>query len=167
MPESLHTIAEISITLAGLSGLAAAFRTSRIETWQPRERLAFWLVISNSLAALFLSLIPFTILHFGASDSAVWSICSFLQAVYIEGAIIVSLIRSSHLDRLGDPTPNRLAWAIALPASALMGFALLLSVFDILIPRGLGIYHLGLVSLLAVACMSFVLFLRFPLQRRT
>ena len=163
---ALQTISEVSITLAGLSGIAAAFRPHRISSWHPREQLTFWLVIADSLAALFFSVLPIALGFLQFTPSVTWGVSSAVLAFYICTAIFVCVARSRQLEAEGDRTPNPIVWAIVLPASAAVALILLLSSVDVLFPRGLGIYYVGLLSLIVVACLAFVMFLRSPLQDR-
>ena len=84
IPDSLQTIAEINIGLAGFSGLVVALRKgsgplSDIQKYRLR------ILFSLSFGAMFLSLLPDTLVNFGVPDERVWIgssaaifACSFL-----------------------------------------------------------------------------------------
>ena len=49
---TLESLAEVSVTLAGFSGVVVAFRAgsaSTLDSWLPRERLIFWLLLVASI----------------------------------------------------------------------------------------------------------------------
>lgn len=159
---ALQNIAEISITLAGLSGIAAALRSSRIEHWPPRERLAFWLVLSTSLAAFFGSLIPPALVFLGIAEDSAWSVSCLILSLALLASISGALAQNRRLVRAGDHSPTPLVWRLLVPYLAVVATLLILSTWGVLLRSGLGIYYVGLVSFLVVACTAFVLFLRYP-----
>ena len=84
IPDLLQTIAEISIGLAGFSGLVVALRKG---SGPPDEiqRYRLRILFSLSFGAMFLSLLPDTLVNFGVPDEGVWIVssaaifaCSFL-----------------------------------------------------------------------------------------
>lgn len=71
IPDILQTIAEISIGLAGFSGLIVAFRKSPgplTDVQKFRLRILF----ANAFGAMFLSLLPDLLMSFGVPGSRIW-----------------------------------------------------------------------------------------------
>ena len=54
----LATIAELALALIGFSALIAVFRGGSIQAWEPRRRLALWVIVTYGLAALYFALLP-------------------------------------------------------------------------------------------------------------
>lgn len=71
IPDFLQTIAEISIGLAGFSGLVVALRKTTgplTDVQKFRLRILF----GNAFGAMFLSLLPFLLLSFRVPESRIW-----------------------------------------------------------------------------------------------
>ena len=84
IPDSLQTIAEISIGLAGFSGLVVALRKDP-GPFDDIQKYRLRILFSLSFGAMFLSLLPDTLVNFGVPDERVWInssaaifACSFL-----------------------------------------------------------------------------------------
>lgn len=71
IPDSLQTIAEVSIGLAGFSGLVVALRKDS-GPFDDVQKYRLRLLFSLSFGAMFLSLLPDTLLSFGVPDKRVW-----------------------------------------------------------------------------------------------
>src|SRR5438552_1299484 len=86
--EILTTIAQLGVAVTGFSGIAIAFNR------QPGglggfEAFRVSILFANSLAAVFLSLIPFAFFYLGWSQEIIWRTASGLCVVF-EAAFIVS-----------------------------------------------------------------------------
>ena len=84
IPDSLQTIAEISIGLAGFSGLVVALRKDP-GPLDDIQKYRLRILFSLSFGAMFLALLPDTLMNFGVQDERVWIVssaaifaCSFL-----------------------------------------------------------------------------------------
>ena len=79
----LIVIAEVSVALAGFSGIAAAFGRRQQRTWSDDERAKLANLLNHSGIALFASLVP---LIFGSQadgfDRSLWMICSLLWVFF-------------------------------------------------------------------------------------
>jgi uncharacterized membrane protein YgdD (TMEM256/DUF423 family) len=79
--EILTTIAQLSVAVTGLSGIAIAFnrQPGRLSDF---EAFRVLILFANSLAAMFLSLIPFAFYYMNWSDVAIWRTGSILMLVF-------------------------------------------------------------------------------------
>ena len=111
---SFDTIAEVSVALAGFSGLAAAFRTRRMRDWAEWERIWFWYILSWSFGSLLFSLLPAVLGGLGLVPSVVWSLSSLLLALFILASVGFGARRGSQLHRLGVLHPRWGTTAVAL-----------------------------------------------------
>ena len=164
MPEfSLDTIAEVSVTLAGFSGLAAAFRTRQMRDWAEWERIWFWYILTWSLGSLLFSVLPGVFGSLGVASAPGWALCSIFLALFIAGAVGLGARRGWRLYRLGILHPRSgITSAALLPAVGAIAL-LLLSLFGLGVPV-FGAYQFALFVTLGLACGSFFLFLQYPLS---
>jgi len=65
--ETLHTIAQIAITLAGFSGVVVAFSASR-SGWKTQETLSLTAMLRASFVAMFCSFIPILLWQTGIEN---------------------------------------------------------------------------------------------------
>ena len=89
--EILTTIAQLGVGVAGFSGIAIAFnrqpgRLSDVEAFR------VIILFATSLAAVFLSLIPFALHYFGLPDFIVWRVSSGLCTLF-EFIFVLSRVR--------------------------------------------------------------------------
>ena len=71
--QTLETIAEVAIALAGFSGIVAVLGQRSSGKWSPTERVRLRLLLEVSLLAVFLSFLPSLMLR-GTSPIAAWRI---------------------------------------------------------------------------------------------
>jgi hypothetical protein len=164
VPEfSLDTIAEVSVALAGFSGLAAAFRSRNMRDWAEWERIWFWYILAWSFTSLLFSLLPAALGGLGIASASVWLFCNLSLAVFIGAALGHGTLRGQRLHRAGVTHPQPLLTSVAvLPAVAAV--ALLLLSLAGLGPPPLGAYQFALLVTLGLASGSFMLFLQYPLS---
>ena len=74
----LNTLAEVAITLAGLSGVAVVFRLHGAHSWATTELRVLWFLIGDSFLVLFFSLLPFPLALANWSYDALWGLCNAL-----------------------------------------------------------------------------------------
>jgi hypothetical protein len=164
LPEfSLDTIAEVSVALAGFSGLAAAFRRKSMREWAEWERVWFWYILAWSFVSLLFSILPAALGGLGIGPSSAWLFCNVFLAISIGVAIGHGVLRGLrlHCTGLAHPQPG-LTSAALLPAVAAV--ALLLSSVAGVGPPPSGAYQFALFVTLGLACGSFLLFLQYPLS---
>jgi hypothetical protein len=158
----LYTLAEVSITLAGFSGVVVVFRLRGIHAWSPTELRIFWLLIGDSFFTLIFSLLPIPLALANWSHDTIWSLCNaLLGSWFILGDLLA--LQGERKDRAARqlitvPVITPSLTAILIVALG-MGIALWLSVWDLVIPRGQAVYVLGLITLLAFAAVEFLFFI--------
>jgi hypothetical protein len=164
----LYTLAEVSVSLAGFSGVVVAFRLRGIQGWSSTELRVLWLLIGDSFLILFFSLLPILLALANWSQDALWGFCNALQGL---SYIIIDLLvfRAERRDRakrqqLTVPVISPLLYALSIAAVG-MGMALLLSALNLIVPRGQAIYVLGLMFSLAFAALEFMFFIALMSQQ--
>lgn len=158
----LDTFANVSMTLAGFSGVAVLFRLRGAHSWSPTELRVLWLLIGDSFLIVFFSLLPFPLALANWSHDAIWGLCSaLLGSWFIVGDLLA--LRGERRDRLAQqlitvPVITPILYGVYVVALA-MSLALWLSAWDVLVPRGQAAYVLGLIALLAFAAVEFLFFI--------
>ena len=158
----LLLLAEVSVALAGFSGIVVVFRLQGAQTWSPTELRFLWFLIGDSLLVLFFSLMPIPMDLANWSDDTVWTICSsLLGSWFIIGALLA--LRGERTDRAAQqritvPLMTPMLFGISAVAFV-MGVAVWLSAWDFGVPRGQAMYVLGLIVLLAFAAWEFLFFI--------
>ena len=158
----LYTLAEVSVTLAGFSGVVVAFRLRGIQGWSPTELRVLWLLIGDSFLILLFSLLPIPLALANWSQDALWGFCNALLGLWF---VVVDLLvfRAERRDRAAGqlitvPIISPILYALMVAALGI-GIALLLSAWDLIVPRGQAVYVLGLLILLAFAALEFMFFI--------
>lgn len=158
----LYTLAEVSVTLAGFSGVVVAFRLQGIQGWSYTELRVLWLLIGDSFLVLLFSLLPIPLALANWSQDAIWGFCNALLGLWF---ITVDLLvfRAEVRDRarrqlITVPVISPILYALMIVAIG-VGIALLLSAWNLIVPRGQAIYMLGLIVLLAFAALEFMFFI--------
>ncbi len=160
--QSLDTLANVAITLAGFSGVAVVFRLRGVRTWSPTELRFLWFLIGDSLLVLFFSLLPVPMALANWSDDTVWTVCSsLLGSWFFIGNMLA--IRGERRDRAAQqkidvPLITPMLYVVFVVA-IVMGVVLWLSAWDLGVPRGQALYVLGLIVLLAFAAWEFLFFI--------
>ena len=155
IPDSLQTIAEISIGLAGFSGLVVALRkgSGSIDDIQKyRLRILF----SLAFGAMFLSLLPDTLMNFGVQDERVWIVssaatfaCSFLFIAWW-------IVSSRRIARIAPEIFNWMAFSTMATGHTIVLLLQLAIVLGLLENRAPGVIALGLIWYLIHAAQQFV-----------
>jgi hypothetical protein len=99
----LFAIAQISVSLAGFSGLIAALRATTGE-WHPRDIWSLSWMLGSSVGALLLALLPpWLALAGGATDEHVYRVSCAGSAVAIGSFAIAMSLAGRRLTRRGFP----------------------------------------------------------------
>lgn len=104
--EVFHTLAEISVAIAGFSSLVIVFRGSS-SNWGSEDYLGFAYVLSWSIGCVFLSLLPILLHEFGIDIHRASQISLFIMPGYV--LTIGSLLgyaRSRINLQLGEPSSS-------------------------------------------------------------
>src|SRR5689334_20011970 len=148
------TIAQLAVGVTGFSGIVIAFnrqpgRLSEFEAF----RILF--LFTNSLAAMFLSLIPFALHYMNWSDIAVWRIGNASVAVFefVFVTILVSL--SLKFLRQHRQLFNLFLFSFFVIGHAINGVAQLFSALERIDLPALSIFVFGLLWLLFHSAFQF------------
>ena len=155
IPDSLQTIAEISIGLAGFSGLIVALRKSTgplTDVQKYRLRILF----AMTFGAMFLSLLPDLLLNFHVPDDRIWFDSSTTMFTYSLFFVIWMIAGARHVAKVA---PEIFDWMVfsLLTAGHIIVLLLQLAVMTGFIEgRAPGAYSLGLIWYLIHAAQQFV-----------
>lgn len=152
---TLTAIAQVSVALAGFTGVASALGRRRKNEWTPEERLQLRTLVETSLTAMFLSFAPGVLDLIVASESALWQLANLLLGATHLTFITLFLLRTKG----ARPTIGQLVLLA-------IGFAVISGHFLAavgLLPWYIAMFILGLLQQVLVAAFNFVLLL-FPIR---
>lgn len=152
----LLTIAEISLAFVGFSAIIAVFRQAGGRTWSEFERLLIRAMIELGFAALFFALVPQILAYLGFPDPWVWGLSSASLGFFMLGYHANYLIRRHRVGGAAASPVRPTVLFTRITIGLLIGAVLLLSAFDILVPRGVGVYAVGVTWLLALGAIFFL-----------
>ncbi len=148
--DSLFVLAEISIGLAGFTGITAALYARG--TWHPHDTWRAVSLLVMSFGALGFALIPYGLLSIGVPDAALWRILSAAFVVYtVIGA--VAAVRFHPPDASSVPS-YRVIGLIMWVVSSLNAVAQVLNALGVF-STPFGVYYIGLVVLLLLGGFQF------------
>ena len=155
IPDSLQAISEISIGLAGFSGLIVALRKNTgplTDVQKYRLRILF----SLSFGAMFLSLLPDTLVNLGVTDERVWFSSS--AAIFAYSILFIAWwIKSSRqVARLVPEIFNWAAFSTMATGHTIILLLQLTVILGFLENRAPGVIALGLIWYLIHAAQQFV-----------
>ena len=151
----LTTVAEVSIALAGFTGVVAVLGNRRKHSWTPEERLQLRTLVETSLTALFASFAPSVLYLALTSEPAIWRSANlFLGALHLAN-LVAFLLRTKE----AKPTSSQ---------KGLLGIGIATILAHILASAGVLpwyvlIFMLGLLQQVFIAALNFVLLL-FPVD---
>ena len=70
--ETLHTIAQVAITLIGFSGIVVVFGERTATRWSSDEALRFYVLIAGPLTALACSFVPILLSQLTNDSAVIW-----------------------------------------------------------------------------------------------
>ena len=155
IPVSLQTIAEISIGLAGFSGLVVALRKDAgplTEVQKYRLRILF----SLSFGAMFLSLLPDTLVHLGVPDERLWFASSAAIFAYSFLFIVWWLMSSRRVARVAPEIFDSVAFITMTIGHMIVLLLQLAVMLGLMENREPGVIALGLIWYLINAAQQFV-----------
>ena len=154
----LQTLAEVSVALAGFSGVVSVFGRRHTGEWDPADRLHLSFMLETSLAALFLSLLPFALLSVELPPRSTWAIMSSVLAAFLVVAFGAATYRYRRLS--GD---QRIGLGRIYGAAMTLGDSsvIALQLFNVFSAREFSLYLIGLIWLLFSCAFSFVRLLGF------
>ena len=146
--ETLLTLAELAVALAGFSGVVTAFQT-RGRPWSRFDSGRLWNMLRFALALLFFSLLPLVWLAAGESP---WVACSALLGVTAAAQAVVS---ASHAVRRPPGTHPYVATFMA-AGGLISAIVLSLNTLGVLFLQSFTGYFIGLFWLLIASSVFFV-----------
>ena len=153
--ETLTTIAEIGIALAGFSGLIVVLRKSS-GPLNAIEKYRMAVLLATAFGAMFLALMPGALLHLGLADDILWRTSSAFLTAFSFAFVICWVLSSRRFFNVAREI-------FSVPAFSLMTVGHLTNmVLQLSVTLGLwgggkpGVYLLGLIWLLAHASQQFV-----------
>lgn len=155
IPDSLQTIAEISIGLAGFSGLIVALRKSTGPLTNV-QKYRLTILFALTFGALFLSLLPDLLANFRVPGGRIWFDSS--AAMFGYSLIFVSWMITG-ARQIAKVAPEIFHWAIFWTLTAGHIVVLLMQVAvmtGFIVERAAGAYSLGLIWYLIHAAQQFV-----------
>jgi hypothetical protein len=150
--DSLLTIAEMALGLAGFTAVVAAF--TRPEGLAPADRWRFVVLFGIAIQVLLLSFVPIALASAGLSDLATWRTSSLVFAgVWTATGLLI--LRTLRGRRRMDPEPTLVG---SLPVFIPAGFNFLLQTCNAVgwpTPPSFVSYLLGLLILLYIGAVFF------------
>lgn len=161
LPDSLLTIAELALGLAGFSGVILVF-SGLPETMHPMDSARIRLLLSMSLGAMVLAILPFGMQLLTLGDGSIWRVaCGALVTYGLLLATVLlrdlrSMPRASRLQLFGGSARGSRSWAIAVALVSLGVFlAEAMHAAGWLSGWGRAVFFWGLLWLVAMAAYLF------------
>jgi hypothetical protein len=153
--ESLTTIAEIAIALAGFSGLVVVLRKNN-GPLTAIEKYRMTVLLATAFGALFLALLPATLQQLALSGDVIWKTSSALLTAFSIIFVVSWVLSSRRFFHVAREIFNVAAFSLMI-AGHLTNVVLQMSiVFGFWADRMAGAYLLGLIWLLAHSSQQFV-----------
>ena len=151
--EILTTIAQLGAAVTGFSGIAIAFNRhpGRLGDF---EAFRVSILFANSLAAVFLALIPFAFYHLGWSEGMVWRTCSGAFALFEIAFITAHFFPVRRFIRQHRESFNLALLTFVTCGHVLNGVAQLLGATGVF-ERALAVYVFGLLWILFHSTFQF------------
>jgi hypothetical protein len=155
IPESLQTIAEISIGLAGFSGLVVVLRKDA-GPLNDVQKFRLRILFSLSFGAMFLSLLPDTLVNLGVPDERLWFYSSAAIFAYSFLFIAWWIVSSRRVARFAPEIFNWRAFSTMATGHTIVLLLQLAVMLGFLENRAPGVIALGLIWFLIHAAQQFV-----------
>jgi len=152
--EILTTIAQLGVALTGFTGIAIAFnrQPGRLSEF---EAFRVSILFSNSLAAVFLALLPFAFFHLGWPEPRIWRTLSAGFAIFEIIFLGTHFRPARRFFRLHPESFNfKLLVAVTI-GHAINGIAQALNALGITTPDELSIFVFGLLWILFHSAFQF------------
>ena len=160
----LQTTAEVSVALAGFTGVVAAFGQRR-GSWSDIDTLRFRVMLFTSLSALVFSILPFALHHMRSEASSTWAISSGLLASYFVITVFVDTRRWRQVVTRRDSEFSAWPGLLALLLASIAIVTQVLNGLGIGFHRAFGPYFLGVCCLLLTCTLMFIRLLSFVGQQ--
>ena len=148
----LLTFAEVSIALAGFSGVVAVFGRRDPDSWSLADRLRFFSLVHTSLSSLLLCILPFGLLALNVAEASVWSSLSALFVLY---NILVLVLFTRRLLAASASERAEVTWVVIPVVLAILAPVLVLNVYNVGAGATFGPLLVGIIFLLVLAGFLF------------
>jgi hypothetical protein len=154
------TLGEIAITLSGFASVVVVFNRRESGTWDRADIARLKGMLGASLSAAFFSMLPIGLHRAGLSETAAWSVSSFVLSCLMMFVVVVVFGRVLSLP---SGSYNRPGSHLMRGSLALVAFLLVLNTFSLGFTGGPAIYILAVALLLVLAGVVFVRMVILPL----
>lgn len=153
--ETLRTLAEVGIALAGFTGIVAVLGRRARGDWTPVELARMRLLLEASLGVVFFALVPVLLQMAVRSQQAVWRLSNVFSAVF-HISIMALFFRRAFLLAVPSlrPSERRVVYPLAGAGIGVIA-AQLLAGIGVIAEASLT-YLLGLTWLLLIAALTFI-----------
>jgi hypothetical protein len=149
--DALTTIAQVSATLAGFSGIIVAVRQRGLAAWETHHLYMFRLMLLVSLVTVLFALIPFAPYHLGMPEKVTWRVCNGLLGAWLIVQLTIQMTVSAEIrHRL-----NIVYYLFMRLGNVFFICLVFASAFNLLGLRPVGIYLVGVGWLLMVSALLF------------
>ena len=152
--DTLLTLAEVSLGLAGFAGIVVVFGRGR-GALPPADSLRLAALVSASLGTLFFSLIPIALHFLGVGEPELWQWSSAIMVVAIVPAHAIGAVRIRQIaSQMFEVTP---VYLLGFGACVLLGnlIAQVSNALGVGSLPSFGVYLAGLIVYLAFAATQF------------
>ena len=159
--ETLTSVAEFAIALAGFSGIVVALG-KQPGRWAPADRYRLLNVLIFAFGAGFMAYVPMGLAHAGLAGSHLWRVSSGLFLCFAVPGAILMFVRTRALPEDVRSLVNPLVRLISYTTSAVGILAQVLNLLGLGLEPQFSVYFLGLVLLLLNGSIQFtrILFVR-------
>jgi hypothetical protein len=146
---TLHTIAQVAITLIGFSGIVLVFGERAASKWNPEESIRLFALVAPSLTAFFCSFVPIMIFSLTTDVSFVWKISN-------------AILGFAHLANIAFfiANPVKAELTIGQRINAVIGVLVIISHFLVVfgvIPWAAFVFIFGLLQQIYISTYNFIL----------
>ena len=119
--EVLTVLAEISIALAGFTGIVVAFRQRGLGGFQPHELVRLRFMLGTACLLLFFALFPFLLHYMAFASDSTWALSSAALAVGLVGLALIGYFQTR------DPVLSRSKWTYSYTVGSVVFAAIALA----------------------------------------
>ena len=162
--ETLRTLAEIAVGFAGFASIVVAFRRQS-DSWRAVDAHLYRNMLTNSLNACWLALIPPVLVEFQPPADTLWFSCSAVMLVYVIFRTLLVFVFGRETSTAKQVWAGRSGTTIAVLGLANV-FLQTSNLVGTPFGTGPGPYVAGVALFLASAGLSFLRLLELPIEDR-
>ena len=155
VPESLSTIAEIGIGLAGFAGIVFAIGY-KSQPLDPLDRMRVIGMLSGSLGVTLVAVLPLVLSDIGVAEQTVWRTSSAVFAAYMLTSLLYVLHASRSISQLAKSQLHPGVWIFVVSGSFVFALALVGNALGWPGTPSAGPYLAGLYFLLLYSSVQFL-----------